>query len=114
LLEQRFWWRAPLPEGSASISRLPGHSSGRPAILLFDEATSALDAVTEGDIHASLTALRCTRIVIAHRLSTVRRADLILVMDNGEIIESGMHHELLARGGMYAELVHAQLEGAAS
>ncbi len=82
----------------------------KPAILLLDEATSALDAVTEASIHAELQALRCTRIVIAHRLSTVRRADLILVMHEGEVVEQGTHEELLERGdGHYSRLVAAQL-----
>jgi ABC-type bacteriocin/lantibiotic exporter with double-glycine peptidase domain len=80
----------------------------KPAMLLLDEATSALDAVSEAKIHRALTELRCTRIVIAHRLSTVRRASLIVVMDQGRVIEAGSHEELLAAGGAYWELVAAQ------
>ncbi len=82
-----------------------------PAVLLLDEATSALDAVTERAIQEELAALRSTRIVIAHRLTTVRDADLILVMDGGEIVEQGTHRELLALGGRYRELVAAQMAG---
>jgi ABC-type bacteriocin/lantibiotic exporter with double-glycine peptidase domain len=82
----------------------------RPSILLLDEATSALDTITERAVQAQLTALQCTRIVIAHRLSTVREADLIVVMDEGCVIEHGRHAELLARGGAYAHLFAAQLE----
>ena len=80
----------------------------RPAILLLDEATSDLDAVTENIVDQNLSDLACTRIVIAHRLSTVRNADLILVLDEGFIVERGTHSELLVLGGAYAELVHDQ------
>jgi ABC-type bacteriocin/lantibiotic exporter with double-glycine peptidase domain len=81
-----------------------------PAVLLLDEATSHLDAITERSVQESLAAQRCTRIVIAHRLSTVVDADLILVMDEGRLVESGRHEELLLRGGAYAKLVRAQLD----
>ncbi len=82
----------------------------RPKVLILDEATSALDAVTEAKVQRSLAGLRSTRIVIAHRLSTVRDADLILVMDQGHIVERGTHGELMALGGTYRALVDAQLE----
>lgn len=82
----------------------------RPRVLILDEATSSLDAVTEARIQASLGSLRSTRVVIAHRLSTVRQADLILVMDGGKIVERGTHAELMARQGPYRTLVDAQLE----
>ncbi|MDC0714929.1 peptidase domain-containing ABC transporter [Stigmatella sp. ncwal1] len=81
----------------------------KPAVLLLDEATSALDAITERKVQQSLAGLSCTRIVIAHRLSTVVEADLILVMDEGHLVESGSHEELLARGGVYSRLVNAQV-----
>ncbi|HEX8537657.1 MAG TPA: hypothetical protein VF664_09345, partial [Cystobacter sp.] len=64
---------------------------------------------TERKVQQALAGLRCTRLVIAHRLSTVVNADLILVMDGGQLVESGTHAELLARGGLYTALVHAQL-----
>ncbi|HUH04790.1 MAG TPA: peptidase domain-containing ABC transporter [Kofleriaceae bacterium] len=82
----------------------------RPSILLLDEATSALDARTERQVQQQLDSLRCTRIVIAHRLSTVVGADLIVVMDQGRIAEVGRHAELVAAGGVYADLIASQAE----
>jgi ATP-binding cassette subfamily B protein len=81
---------------------------GRPAILLLDEATNALDTQTEEALMANLARMRCTRILIAHRLSTVADADQILVMEGGRIVERGTHAELLRRGGRYTALVEAQ------
>jgi ABC-type bacteriocin/lantibiotic exporter with double-glycine peptidase domain len=82
---------------------------GSPAVLLLDEATSALDSVTEAAVQRSLSDLRCTRIVVAHRLSTVARADLILVMDRGRVIEWGTHDGLLGHGTVYRRLYETQV-----
>ncbi len=81
-------------------------------ILLLDEATSALDTRSETVVQAALDQLSSgrTTLVIAHRLSTVRGADKILVMDKGEIVDEGTHEELLARGGIYAELYQLQFK----
>jgi len=84
----------------------------QPAILLLDEATSALDAMTESAIQRELAQLRSTRIVVAHRLSTIQDADLILVMDEGKVLERGTHDELTALGGAYAELIAQQVKRA--
>lgn len=82
-----------------------------PRILILDDSTSSVDTQTEKLIQAALDTLMegRTTFVIAHRLSTVRRADLILVMDKGSIVERGTHEELLARGGLYKEIHDLQL-----
>lgn len=81
-------------------------------LLLLDEATSALDTESERLVQQALeTAMRGrTTIVVAHRLSTVQRADLIVVMDDGQIVEQGRHADLLARGGLYARLARLQFD----
>jgi ABC-type transport system involved in Fe-S cluster assembly fused permease/ATPase subunit len=85
-----------------------------PRILVFDEATSALDTKTEREIQASLAEVATghTTLAIAHRLSTVVDADQILVLEAGRIVERGNHRELLARGGIYAEMWARQQEAA--
>jgi len=85
-----------------------------PAILILDEATSNVDTRTELNIQKAMIALMQgrTSFVIAHRLSTIRDAGLILVMNNGSVIEKGTHKELLAQGGFYADLYNSQFTGA--
>jgi ATP-binding cassette subfamily B protein len=84
-----------------------------PAVLILDEATSSVDTRTEVYIqHAMLEMMKVrTSFVIAHRLSTIRDADTILVMNEGDIIETGNHHELMAKNGFYAELYNSQFMG---
>lgn len=76
-----------------------------PTIIILDEATSALDAKTEYNVVNSIKDRGITCIVVAHRLSTIRDCDEIIVMDNGRVAERGTHDELMKKGGMYAELV---------
>ena len=80
----------------------------RPKILIFDEATSALDNVTQKQVSEALDTLDCTRIVVAHRLSTIRRCDRIIYIENGRIAEDGTYEELIAKNGRFASLVERQ------
>ena len=80
----------------------------KPSVLILDEATSALDNKTQKQVSDALDRLHCTRIVVAHRLSTIRNCDRILVMDKGTIVEEGTYGELIERGGYFAELVARQ------
>ena len=79
-------------------------------LLLLDEATSALDAESERMVQAALeSAMKGrTTLVVAHRLATVQQADRILVLDHGKLVEIGTHHELVAKGGVYARLAALQ------
>lgn len=85
-----------------------------PTILLLDEATSALDNESESIVQAALDKARLgrTTIIVAHRLSTIRNADVIFAFDKGEIVEYGDHAYLMKKGGLYYNLVIAQETGA--
>ena len=108
-----------LQEGGGSISggqrqrlMIARAIAPKPRILMFDEATSALDNLTQKKVSDALDAMKCTRIIIAHRLSTIRHCDRILVIDGGKIAEDGTYEELIARNGIFAELVsRQQLDG---
>lgn len=82
----------------------------KPNILFFDEATSALDNNTQRIVTDTLKSLNCTRIVIAHRLSTVKDCDRIVLIDGGTIAEEGTYDELMALSGKFAELVKRQIK----
>jgi len=122
---------ASLPDGLDTVvgergTRLSGGQRQRVAIaraflkdapiLILDEATSHLDAVSEATVRAALDRLKQDRttLVIAHRLSTVRGADAIVVLDRGRVVETGSHADLLTRRGLYARLIAAQLSSAAA
>jgi ABC-type bacteriocin/lantibiotic exporter with double-glycine peptidase domain len=81
----------------------------RPSVLILDEATSALDNVTQGVVADNVARLGITRIVVAHRLSTIQSADRVVVLRDGRAVEQGTHDYLMARGGTYADLVARQI-----
>ncbi|MTD16853.1 ATP-binding cassette domain-containing protein [Nakamurella sp. YIM 132087] len=83
--------------------------AGAPSMLYLDEATSALDNITQAAVAESLSALDVTRVVIAHRLSTVRDADRILVLDGGRVVQAGSYHELIDTPGLFADLARRQM-----
>ena len=104
-----------ISEGSGGISggqrqrlMIARAIAGGPKILMFDEATSALDNVTQRKVSESLDGLKCTRLVIAHRLSTIKNCDRIVLIDDGRIAEDGTYDELMAKGGLFAQLVARQ------
>jgi ATP-binding cassette subfamily C protein len=105
-----------VPEGGSTLSGgqrqrllIARALVSRPCIVLFDEATSALDNRTQAVVSDGLKGLRATRIVIAHRLSTVRHADRIYVLEAGRVVQEGRYEELAAQPGLFADLARRQL-----
>ena len=99
-----------LSVGQKQLISLARAVLARPEIFIMDEATSSVDTLTEALIQRGMETLmdNCTSFVIAHRLSTILAADLILVMDRGQIVEHGTHEQLLSHGGLYASLYDTQ------
>lgn len=108
--------RTLLPDGGGGLSvgqkqrlMIARALAHKPRILLFDEATSALDNRSQAVVQASLKRLSVTRVVIAHRLSSIQDVDRIYVMEAGRIVESGRYHDLIRRDGVFASLARRQL-----
>jgi ATP-binding cassette subfamily B protein len=103
---------ANLSAGEAQLVAFARVAAREPKVLILDEATASVDSLTEQKVQRAIETLLRGRsvIVIAHRLSTIRRADRIIVLRQGEIAQIGSHEELMARGGLYAELLAAGLD----
>ncbi|MBQ3895374.1 MAG: ABC transporter ATP-binding protein, partial [Clostridia bacterium] len=103
---------AELSEGERQLLSITRVMLSRPSVLILDEATSSVDTRTEAIINAAFERLMegKTSFIVAHRISTVKNADLILVMNDGKIIEAGRHGELMAKGGFYSTLYKSQFE----
>ena len=118
--EMPMGYDTPVSDGGASLSggqrqriALARAVIRKPAVMFLDEGTSALDNATEARVIRNLERLRCTRITVAHRLTTVRNADVILVMVAGKLVEKGTHDDLIQARGVYAKMVQATGEGPA-
>ncbi|WP_127488975.1 peptidase domain-containing ABC transporter [Paenibacillus ehimensis] len=121
IMEMPMGYHTPISEKSMNISggqkqriMLARAILQKPAILLLDEATSSLDNVNEKKIDQYLSEIHCTRVVIAHRLSTIQDSDLILVLKDGVVIETGTHAQLIENNGYYCELYTSSIKKAVS
>ena len=101
-----------LSQGQRQLLCITRVMLAKPPMLILDEATSSIDTRTERKVQSAFAALMQgrTSFIVAHRLSTIREADVILVMRDGHIIEQGKHDELLAKNGFYAKLYNSQFE----
>ena len=102
-----------LSQGQRQLLSIARAAVANPPALILDEATSSIDTRTEIKIQEAFSRMMQgrTSFIVAHRLSTIRNASLILVMKDGKIIEQGNHEELLKKGGFYHKLYHSQFEG---
>ena len=101
-----------LSQGQRQLLAIARAAVSDPPVLILDEATSSIDTRTEVRIQKAFARMMQgrTSFIVAHRLSTIREADVILVMKDGHIVEQGNHDELLAAGGFYAKLYNSQFE----
>ena len=103
---------ANLSQGQRQLIAIARCAVADPPVMILDEATSSIDTRTEAIVQRGMDSLMCGRtvFVIAHRLSTVRNSDAIMVLDHGRIVERGSHDDLIAQGGIYYQLYTGAFE----